>query len=193
VDLPTTPFERGRYWLEAPTPVEEAHGRRGLVGTRIESPAFSGVGYSLQLSRATHGYLFDHVVSGQVIAPAATLIELIRANLAVHLAADDITLTDFVLAEPLALDPEGCADVQVLLAPEGDSLGVSVHSRAAAEPRRWVLHATARTSRVHQGDHQAEASLEPARARCSHAVPIDAHYAALTGRAASIWDPPSAA
>ncbi|SDO61845.1 type I polyketide synthase [Lentzea jiangxiensis] len=149
VPLPTYAFQHERYWLEAPrtqagtTGLGLASAEHPLLGAAVEFAEGDGFLFTGSLSRASHGWLTDHVVLDQVIVPGACLVEL-----AVR-AADEVrcgTVEELTLQTPLVLPESGAVDIRVQVGPAAADgrRSISVHSRPASsltgDP--WTRHAT---------------------------------------------------
>ncbi|MCX2953662.1 SDR family NAD(P)-dependent oxidoreductase [Lentzea sp. NEAU-D7] len=149
VPLPTYAFQHERYWLEAPrtqagtTGLGLASAEHPLLGAAVEFAEGDGFLFTGSLSRATHGWLADHVVLDQVIVPGACLVEL-----AVR-AADEVrcaTVEELTLQTPLVLPESGAVDLRVQVGPAAADgrRSLTVHSRTASaltgDP--WTRHAT---------------------------------------------------
>ncbi|MET8850204.1 type I polyketide synthase [Amycolatopsis sp. NPDC004625] len=127
-DVPTSAFDRQRYWLTghaggllgAPTPVADGG---GSVATG-------------RLSLTSLPWLAGHAVRGTVLFPGTGFAELALE------AADGGSVEDLTLEAPLALPASGAVEVQVGLgrADEGGRRPLTVHSRLADGP--WTRHAT---------------------------------------------------
>jgi len=176
--LPTYPFQRSRYWAPdrppsasegsttiAPSfckPNAAAGGadgglartsQAGLLGTRVDL-AGDDVVFQRLLTAADPTCLADHVVFGQVVVPAAALVDLALAAAAEaggH-AACPPALESLAIRAPLILgeaagdEPPAGRIVQVVLTPAGDTFLVRIASRsvtASTMAERWTLHATA--------------------------------------------------
>ncbi|WP_158839873.1 type I polyketide synthase [Saccharothrix deserti] len=121
VDLPTYPFQRKRFWL-----------RPAEVSTVVADPEGDGVTVTGQLSLATHPWLADHVVLGEVLFPGTGFVELaIRAG--DHVGRD--VVTELTIETSLRLPEHGAVDVQVVVS----GADVRIYSRADDE---WTRHAT---------------------------------------------------
>ncbi|MFC5149963.1 type I polyketide synthase [Streptomyces aureoversilis] len=151
VDLPTYPFQRRRYWLDAPavpSPVPDPAAREDhpLLPRMTSVPGTERLLCTGDLSTEAHPWLRDHVVAGHVLVPAAAFAEMV-------LHAGDAcgldTAEDFALTAPLALPGSGDrVQVQVVLG-EPDASGrrtADVYSRPqdSGPLGAWTHHATGR-------------------------------------------------
>ena len=153
VDLPSYPFERQRYWLEAPAGAVDAAGLgqsaapHPLLGAALDIAGDGTLVLTGNLSVGTHPWLADHTVGGSVLLPGTAFVDL---ALEACRHADCDRVDELTLWEPLVLPREGAIHVQVVVgtADESGRRPIGLHTRApgaASEPddegRRWNQHA----------------------------------------------------
>ncbi|MEU1287771.1 SDR family NAD(P)-dependent oxidoreductase [Kitasatospora sp. NPDC005856] len=151
VELPTYPFQRTRYWLDAPTDPAGAAPR--ATGQRpVDHPLLSSVlhlagtdEYVLtgRLAERAQPWLGDHRVAGAVLLPGTAFVELAL------LAGEQVgcaLLDELGLTAPLLPPPAGGVALQVAVG-AADGTGrrsIRIFSRAehAGAGLPWTQHAT---------------------------------------------------
>jgi acyl transferase domain-containing protein/acyl-CoA synthetase (AMP-forming)/AMP-acid ligase II/NADPH:quinone reductase-like Zn-dependent oxidoreductase/acyl carrier protein len=194
VVLPTYPFQRDRYWLEAPAepgagpppgaelPLGQGH---PLLGQRFAS-AGREVVFQGRIGACGPPFLGHHLLSGVPVLPAAAYLEAMLAAARQVFPAGRVAVRDVVFEQPLFLPAGQVSTVQSVLSPEG-AAGYAAQlfslddSGDAAE--LWRRHASARLVYEGAGGPQPDLALPDVAARCPESLPVEEiyRYAAARG------------
>ncbi|NAS26975.1 SDR family NAD(P)-dependent oxidoreductase [Herbidospora sp. NEAU-GS84] len=160
-DLPTYPFQRARYWLDA-TPQES-------LFEQVTELADGGVLFAGHLTDGAHPWLADHRIAGGVPLPGAFLAD---AVLQAGARAGVPVVDELTLEAPLPLP----ARFQVLVEPAGDDgrRAFAVHARNGDEP--WTRHASGHLTTTAPAPAAAPEAWPPPGAE---PVDVDAWYTTL--------------
>ena len=187
VPLPTYPFQRKRYWLEAtagasdPQAIGQASAEHPLLGASLSLASGGQQLFTGRLSLATHAWLADHAVVGAALLPGTGFVELaLRAGATVGCE----TIEELTLGAPLILPEEGALQVQVAVNAVGEDgkRGISIHSRAESgdgEEGEWVQHAEGVLSAEAPPSHEPLGAWPPPGAE---PLEIEALYESLDAR-----------
>jgi amino acid adenylation domain-containing protein len=172
--LPTYPWQRQRFWLDAPARSALAAGPdtgHPLLGHRRPSPRPS---FDTHLDDPRLGFLDEHVVEDTAVFPGAGYVDLALAAVR-RLGTEDrgpdepVTLADVAFHRLLFLEP-GRAH-QLHLEVDGDRL--TVHGAPSDAPTRWTTHATARLGGPPGTAERLD--LDALRRRCTRRVTGEDH------------------
>lgn len=172
MSLPSYPFQRERYWVEAPRRRRESSGH-ALLGLRHESPR-GEVLYETVMFPDDPSWLGDHRVFGRVIMPGA-LYGAMAASVATNEGIGAVEVEDLQLHSAMVF-AEADADegdeargrrVQLVFedAEDGPSKRFEIYSRGQGEDE-WTLHAAGALPPVDQsrtGGRGADFRVEKSR------------------------------
>ncbi|PRY34877.1 type I polyketide synthase [Umezawaea tangerina] len=177
VDLPTYPFQRDRFWLDAPRSTD-AEGL-GLTSTGhplltavITQPDGDTVRFTGVVSLGTHPWLADHVVDGAVLLPATAFLDL-AGHAADHLGCAGVG--DLTLQAPLVLPDRAPARLRLTVAPADDRGDRAFTVHTLADEDRWTEHASGVLSGGHPEPGEALDQWPPD----AEVVPVDDAYERL--------------
>ena len=147
-DLPTYPFAREKHWLEfarVGAQPKRSAGGHPLVGTRVSSPAISGVVFERDVAALTLSLLDQHRVFGNAILPGAAWLDAFATAGRTAYAGSTWAVCDLALHAPLHVPDDRTRVLQIIITRDGISAPrVEAYSRDAMDVAgAWALHARA--------------------------------------------------
>ncbi|MFD5329634.1 acyltransferase domain-containing protein, partial [Streptomyces sp. NPDC127092] len=119
VELPSYPFQRRRYWLEAETagrhsaprvdalPAPQPAEPVGLVGVRLPSSPLAQAQFAPRLDPTAHPCLGDFVVGGRPVVSAGVFLESVIEAVTEIAGPGPVSVEDLELPVDLVLEPLG--------------------------------------------------------------------------------------
>ena len=173
VKLPHYPWQREKFWLDAPLnrpmaasgAVQTLHEAHPLLNERVDLPNQAGLFWRIVLQRSKFPALFGHRLNGMAFLAGSTMVELALAAGERALSGQDWKLVDVSFLRALALpeDEKQPISLQATLADSGNGgfrFGL-FHRLGDA----WQQHVLARVQHNNQGQPNSVASVGEIRAR----------------------------
>ncbi len=185
VALPSYPFARTRFWLQAP----DGAGRGAdlpaagmdaaehpLLGAAVSLAGHDAWLWTGRISAAAPAWLADHEVFGDTLVPGSALLE-VALHAGARAACD--TLQELTLEVPLVLRGQAGVRLQASVG-EPDGAGrraIEIH--ASADAGDWVRHATGTLSASAPAAHEPLGAWPPEGAE---PIDVDTMYERLVDR-----------
>ncbi|WP_293081672.1 type I polyketide synthase [Moorena sp. SIO3H5] len=184
VTLPTYPFQRQRYWVEA---TSDRRDNRPLLGSaqsklhplitqKFQSPLSKDTFFESHFSTEALPFLADYQIYDRVVVPGACYLSLLLTTTSLTWSQAGCQLTNIVFPQALAI-PEGqTRTVQTMLTPQQETLNFQVISFAThptdnagvSQTQTYVLHAEGNLASWH--DTLPRLSVQDIQGRCSQVV-----------------------
>ena len=190
--LPTYPFQRERFWVEAkPSSAaalpSDSTGAHPFLRHCTLSPIVKDIVVESQLGMSRFAYLDDHCIQGLKVVPLTAQVEMILATIRATLPVESYVLEALEFREPLLLSEESAQSRLCLRRAKRVGLHfrlISVAARPLGERNSWKVHAAGRIEQKADGvsSEEQELVLETAKIRCREEVPATAYYERLWQR-----------
>jgi acyl transferase domain-containing protein/acyl carrier protein len=194
VSLPTYPFQRERYWADAPDGKTNRGSDSGhpLLGERHDLASIPGsYVWQRELSLRTHPWLLDHRVEDTAIVPATAYIEMAFAAGREVMSSASLAIHNLENRKPIILHEGQKRLLQVILIVTVEGTAeFNAYSRAInSENAGWVLHASASVTATEAPEEQdGFRRMEAARARCDSELTGTSFYTSSAVRG-NQWGP----
>jgi malonyl CoA-acyl carrier protein transacylase len=187
VALPTYPFQRGRYWVEAAnSQTISATKLHPLINRKFQSPLSKEIFFESEFSTHNLPFLVDHRIYEKVVVPGASHISLLLAAASLTFSTTGCQLEDILFPQALAIPEQGVRNVQVALTPQDSSYSFQVisfdsSSSSANGSSSWAVHTTGKISPSMESSQHSLESIKEIQSRCRQQVESAEIYQA-------IWD-----
>jgi acyl transferase domain-containing protein/acyl carrier protein len=171
VPLPAYPWQRERFWVDAPPdavdpgPRTRATGTAALLGDALRSPALEDAVFASEISVAALPFLEDHRIAREVVVPGAS--HVVRALCAARslFGPGPCTIEDVTFPSALVLADRERRSAQLIVKRDGTFRTVTAPRGREDDEAAWTVHAV---GRLRRGATLAGtgATLDDVRARC---------------------------
>ncbi len=185
--LPTYPFGRQRYWIEAAKGyATRAFPKNGvgnqklhpLLGEQLYLAGTQEIRFQSQISSDSPFWLRDHCLFGTTILPGTAYLEMALAAGAVIAKSDNLSLEDVVLQQALILPDNEVKTVQVILTPHSaDVYSFQIYSLVPSleennEKPSWMLHTSGKLLTKQKESVEKRVDLAAIKAQSTQEMPI---------------------
>lgn len=147
VSLPTYPFQRQRYWIEANySPIIKkqnsfpiSNSFHPFLGEKLPS-AVKQILFQSHLSRDKPAFLSDHCVYQKAVLPGSAYIEMALAAGTKVLKTSELELSEVSIDRALILSDDEQQTVQLILSQDSTGASFEIYSQEISEEDSWLLH-----------------------------------------------------
>jgi acyl transferase domain-containing protein/surfactin synthase thioesterase subunit len=182
VSLPTYPFERRRFWIEADASARSAGPHsNGLTGIRLRS-ALPDAQFESAYSLQRFSYLDDHRIYGMPVLPTTVGVTALRDAACRYFGSDAVEIANLQYREAMVLPESGERIVQSILTPLADSAAefrfASIGTNGADTWRTHMVGVARKDDPARNGEIAAP-RLDHIVQRCASSIPVDRYYETL--------------
>ena len=181
LSLPSYPWQRERYWVDAPNAATGARTKWPLIHTHVEASDQPGK-HVFELTVDLNGelsYLSDHKVQGTPWFPGAAYVEMALEAADLAFGERAKSLRDLTLDRAMPLADNERTIVQLTLQPEVDGTSrFHIASRPLVDASEWMVHAAGAIA-FHETAASAPVARNELKSRCSEEVRVDEVYDAF--------------
>ncbi|MBD2773048.1 type I polyketide synthase [Iningainema tapete] len=192
LQLPTYPFQRQRYWIEA---TDNGHGMQGLfqnngilshnlhplLGQQLFLAGTQEIRFESLVSQNSPAWVKDHHIFESAILPGTGYFEIALAAGAVIAKSDNLWLEDVVIQQAMVLQENEVKTVQVILTPQESGIySFKIYSLCCSAEENnsqpsWTLHTSGKLL-VKEKEPIELVDLAAMRAQCTQEIPVEKLY-----------------
>ncbi|MDP9360611.1 MAG: amino acid adenylation domain-containing protein [Acidobacteriota bacterium] len=186
VPLPTYPFQRQRYWIDATAPsprpaTAHASAAHRLLGQRVRSAALKQgeVLFESEIGEHSPEFIADHSIDNVAILPATAYLEMAVAAGREVFRTEEVSLEGVGIERAMDFRPGELKKVQLLMRPQdGGGYRFEIFSDGDSE---WILHCSGSVTAASSLSAD-EPTLDSLRAHAGEELRVEDHYAMAAAR-----------
>lgn len=193
LQLPTYPWQRQRYWVEA-TAFENkltalthlkslsSQSQNPLLGQQLDLPGTAEIRFQSLISENFPAWVKEHRLYETAILPGTAYLEMALAAGAIVAKSKNLCLQDVVIAKALMLPKDEVKTVQVILIPKESSIySFEIYSLASPADENngktsWTLHASGKLLINEKESLPQQVDLAALQQRCTQEIPPESLY-----------------
>ncbi len=188
LQLPTYPFQRQHYWIEAadhgnllPNNSVRSKPLHPLLGQKLYLAGSQEIRFESQISQNSPAWVKDHVIFETVIFPGMGYLEIALAAGAAVAQSDNLWLEDVVIQQAMIIPENEIKTVQVILTPQESrfySFKIYSLDSSAEETNSkpsWTLHTSGKLL-VKEKEPIEQVDLAAMRAQCTQEISREELY-----------------
>ncbi len=192
LQLPTYPFERQHYWIEATDcgngfkALFQNNGIRSnylhpLLGQRLYIAGTAEIRFESQISQDSPAWVKDHRVFETPIFPATGYLEIALAAAAIITKSENLWLEDVFIQQAMVLPESKFITIQTIVTPEESGIySFKIYSLAPCADENngqpsWTLHASGKLV-VKEKEVLDRVDLAAMRALCTQEISLEQLY-----------------
>lgn len=192
VPLPTYPFQRQRYWVEAPkdngtktlvlTNNLTSSRQHPLLGLKLDLPGTKQIRFSSKISKNFPVWLQDHRVFERTILPGTAYIEMaLAAGVAVG-KTENINIENVIIQKALILPEDGSEKIiHLVLTPQEMDYSFEIFSlettlNEANDEPHWILHSSGELLLKNQQLQGETIDLATLKSQCQEEISPEVLY-----------------
>jgi myxalamid-type polyketide synthase MxaB len=172
VALPTYPFQRKRYWIEANLQFKIYNPVHPLLGQKLRSP-LKEIIFESQLAPNTPAFLKDHRIFQQTVLPGTAYLEMALASGAEVFKSNNLMIEDFIVQQALTLPENKTQNVQIILSKESTGTSFQIYS-LVSENDSWQLHSSGKIITTEQVTESID--IAQLRGHFANEISVKTHY-----------------
>jgi len=191
--LPTYPWQRQRYWIEAAAFENKltalthlksvsSQSQNPLLGQQLDLPGTTEIRFQSQISQNFPAWVKDHRIDETAILPGTAYLEMALAAGAIVAKSKNLCLQDVIIAKALMLHKDEVKTIQVILSPkESDMYSFEIYSLTSPANENngktsWTLHASGKLLINEKESLAQPVDLAALQQRCTQEIPAESLY-----------------